>query len=184
MKKSGIILSILITLALIGCASSGGSSAASSGGDGESYSVDLSTLVAYRMDGNNIAAPSGATVRNVEPFTRNYDNLPIMFTDLADITKFQRVTIRAKYFNSDGGEITQGDGNAMVSLFYDPTGDIFSDGSPNLLLKEFNVGGFSGLVSSDRGVRIRPTRNPAGILLQNSNANVRFIELTEVTFHN
>ena len=182
MKKLGITLSILITLALIGCASSGGSAA--SGGDGESYSVDLSTLVAYRMDGNNIAAPSGATVRNVDPFTRNYDNLPILFTDLADVTKFQRVTIKAKYFNADGEEITQGDGNAMVSLFYDPTGDIFSDGSPNLLIKEFNVGGFSGIVSSDRGVRIRPNRNPAGILLQNSNTNVKFIELTEVTFHN
>jgi hypothetical protein len=184
MKKLGIVLSVLVTLTLIGCASSGGSSAAASGGDTEAYSVDLSTMVAYRMDGNNIASPSGATVRNVDPFTRNYDNLPIMFTDLPDVTMYQRVTIKAKYFNADGGEITQGDGNAMVSLFYDPSGDIFSDGSPNLLLKEFNVGGFSGLVSSDRGVRIRPSKNPAGILLQNSNANVKFLELTEVTFHN
>jgi len=183
MKKWGIVGAIIAVAALVGCASSGGSSAASSG-DGASYTVDLNTLVAYTMDGNSISQPSGEKVRNKDPFTRNYDNLPILFTDLPDITVYQRATIKAKYFNAEGGELGQSDGMAMVSLFYDRDGDIFSDGSPNLLLKEFNVGGFSGAVSTDRGVRIRPSRNPGGILLQNSNAGVKFIELTEVTFHN
>ena len=182
MKKISAILAVLVVLTLAGCASSGGSAA--SGSDVERYSVDLGTLVAYKVEGYNITSPSGATVRNVDPFTRNYDNLPIMFTELADITKFQRVTIRAKYFNANGEEIIQGDGNAMVSMFYDPAGDIYSDGSPNLILKEFNVGGFSGIVSTDRGVRISANRNPAGILLQNSNEGVKFIEVTEITFHN
>jgi len=168
MKKLGIILSVLVMLSSVGCASSGGGAAAS-GGDVEPYSIDLSTL---------------RNVRNPNPFTRIYDNLIIMLPEIpVDLKVYQRVTIRAKYFNADGEEIIQADGNAMVSLFYEP-GDIYSDGSPNVVIKELNVGGFSGIVSTDRGVRMRLSRNPGGILLQNSNTDVKFIELTEVTFHN
>jgi len=184
MKKWGIVVAIVAAAALLGCASTGGGAKADSGGAGESYTVDLSKLVAYTIDENGLGQPSGETVRNKTPFARNYDNLPILFSELPDVTKFSRVTIKIKCFAADGSEITPKDGNAMVSLFYDPNGDIFSDGSKNLIIKEFNVGGFSGSVSNDRGVRMRLTQNPGGILLQNSNENVKFIELTEVKFHN
>jgi len=172
MKKLGVILSILVIFVLIGCASSGGGGggAAASGNDAEPYSIDLSTL---------------RNVRNQSPFTKQYDNLIILLPTIpVNLTGYQRVTIRAKYFNADGEEIEQGDGNAMVSLFYETGADIFSDGSSNVVIKEFNVGGYSGTVSTDRGVRMRLKQNPGGILLQNSDTIVKFIELTEVTFHN
>jgi len=152
----------------------------------DKLTVNLNTLKAMKMDGNNVSDEStGETVRNKEPFTRNYDNLPILFTELpANITSYRRVTIKAKYFNASGEEIKQADGNAMVTLFYDVKADLFTDGNPNLIIKEFNVGGGSSGISRDRGVAMRLNKPPAGILLQNSNANVKFIEITEITFHN
>jgi len=193
MKKISAILAALIVLTFVGCASSGGGStggSSSGGGGGDAYSVDLSQLKVVRLgDKDEIGAPTGSTVRNTEPFTRNYDNLMIVFPEFpVDVTKFGRITIRAKYFNADGGEIQQADGNAMVSLIEDINGDLRGGSGegvyPNIPLKQYNVGGFSGQASTDRGSRVRLGKAPGGILFQNSNANVKFIEVTEITFHN
>jgi hypothetical protein len=192
MKKISAILAALVILTFAGCGTSGGSSggAAAAGGDA-SYSVDLSTLRAVAMGGpgnNTVGEPTGETVRNRTPFAKNYDDLMILFPQFpVDVTTFQRVTIKCKYFGADNEEITQGDSNAMVSLIYDLSGDLRGPemgAGPNTPLKEFNVGGFSGQVSTDRGVRVRLSKAPAAVLFQNSNANVKFIEVTEITFHN
>jgi hypothetical protein len=182
MKKLGILVVVAVLAA--GCVSTG--SSAGGGGGPAPYVVDLTKLTAMTMNGNSVGQPSGETVRNRVAFTRNYDNLVLLFPEFpVDVTKYQRVTIKCKYFGADGRtEITQGDGNAMVSIFYDPHGEIFADGNPNVALKEFNVGGFSGIVSSDRGSRIRLSKAPGGVLFQNSSLNVKFIECTAIIFHN
>jgi len=195
MKKISAILAALVVLTFVGCASSGGGggqAAAASGGEKAPYSVDLSTLTAATL------VPPGATVygshtltgekvRNKVPFSKNYDDLLILFpTFPVDVTQYRRVTINAKYFNEAGEEIAQGDSNAMVSLIYDLSGNIRGPemgAGGNVALKEFNVGGFSGAVSTARGVRVALSKAPSAILLQNSNVGVKFIELTEVTFH-
>jgi len=187
MKKLGIVLAIVTALALVGCGSTGGGgggrAAAGGGGGGAPFVVDLSTLKTATVDGT----PTGGTVRNPQPFTKNYDDLMILFSDLPDVTQYQRITIRCKYFNEAGEEIAQGDSNAMVSLIYDLSADIRGPDmgpGPNTPLKEFNVGGFSGAVSTDRGVRVRLTKAPVAILFQNSNVGVKFIEASAIVFHN
>jgi len=191
MKKISVILAVLAILALAGCASSGGG-----GGGGESastgassYSVDLSRLRVVTLGaGDAVGEPTGLSVRNSNPFTKNYDDLFILFpSDMPDVTGYSRITINCKYFNADGGEINQGDSNAMVVLVYDINGDKRGPemgAGPNTPLKEFNVGGFSGQVSTPRGVRVNLRQNPGAILFQNSNVGVKFIEVTEITFHN
>jgi len=176
MKKIGIILAIAIALTLVvGCASSGGSSGGKSAGgaDLKPYSVDLKTL---------------PFVKNAKPFTKKYDDLLIPFPTLSvDVTQFKRVTINCKYFNGNGEELPQADTMAMVSLIYDIKGDIRGPEmgpGKNTPLKEFNVGGFSGLVNSEKGVRISLNQPLGGILFQNSGDVVKFIEVTEITFHN
>jgi hypothetical protein len=189
MKKISVILAVLAILALAGCASSGGGGGSSGGSGAAPYSVDLSKLRAVTLGpGDVVGEPTGLSVRNSTPFAKNYDDLFILFpSDMPDVTGYARVTIRCKYFNADGGEMAQGDSNAMVSLIYDINGDKRGPemgAGPNTPLKEFNVGGFSGTVSTDRGTRVVLRQNPSAILFQNSNANVRFIEVTEITFHN
>jgi hypothetical protein len=176
MKKIGVILTIAIALTLVvGCASSGGSSggkAASATPDLKPYSVDLTTL---------------PFVRNAKAFTRNYDDLIIRFPEFpVDVTKYTRVTITCKYFDAAGEEMEQSDTKAMVSLVYDPDSkDRGPDMGPggNAALKEMNVGGYSGLVNTDKGTRVRLTKAPGAIILQNSHIDVKFIELTGITFH-
>jgi len=170
MKKLGIIL--FTVYILTGCASTG--QAASADNDLEPFTVDLSTL---------------PFVRNAEPFAdRPWQMHFIPFPEFpVDVTKYQRITIRASYFNADGEEITQGDEKVMVVLLYDPNGDRAGPPmgpGPNTPLKEFNVGGYSGAVSTDRGVRIRLTQAPGAIMFQNNITDVKFVEVTEITFHN
>ena len=188
MKKISAILAALVILTFVGCASSGDSAGRSAGGASGSYSVDLSTVkVSNWTRATKAFTAPVAGVRNVDPFDKQYDGVLVHLYDLSDVTGYQRVTIKAKYFNADGGEVGQGDGMAMVVLVYDVNGDLEGPemgAGPNTPLKEFNLGGFSGQVSTDRGSRVSLRQNPGGILLQCSNANIKFIELTEVTFHN
>ena len=172
MKKFGFVIAIVTALVLIGCATGGGGGGAAAG-SGDEFNVDLSTL---------------AFVRNEAPLAARWADHFIPFPEFpVDVTQFQRLTVKALYFDEDGEEITQGDGNVMVTLIYDPDGDWRGPEmgpGPNTPVKEFNVGGFSGMVSTDRGTRIRLNRAPGGILFQNANAAVRYIEVTEIKFHN
>jgi hypothetical protein len=136
-------------------------------------SVDLSTL---------------PLTKNATPFVKNYDDLLITFPEWPSSinwSNFNRIIVKAKYFNADGSERRQADTEAMVSLIYDLNGDIRGPDmgpGPNTPLKQFNVGGSSGSVHRDTGSAVRLTKAPQAILLQNSNVNVKFIEVTEITF--
>jgi len=173
----------------------GGGKTTDSGAAKDPYSVDLSTLKVYALGaGDVVGQPTGGTVRNVTPFTKGWDDLFILFPEwTVDVTKYSRLTVRAKYYKtaddgvSVGDEIEQGDSNCMVVLVYDKDGDKRGPAmgpGPNTPVKEMNVGGFSGLVSTDKGIRIRLGRNPEAILFQNNSGSpVKFIEVTEITFH-
>jgi len=135
--------------------------------------VDLSTL---------------PLTKNDTPFTKNYDDLLITFPawpSNINWANFNRIIVKAKYFGADGSERKQADTEAMVSLIYDLKGDIRGPDmgpGPNTPLKQFNVGGPSGGISRDTGSAVRLTKAPEAILFQNSNVNVKFIEVTEITF--
>jgi hypothetical protein len=176
MKKTSIILAVVIALVLFaGCASSGDSSGGGkSGGTAalQPYSVDLKTL---------------PMVKNARPFARKWDDLIIRFPPFpVDVTKYTRVTITCKYYDADGVEIEQSDTKAMVSFLYDASSkDRGPDMGPggNAPLKELNVGGYSGMVNKDKGVRVILKQAPEVIILQNCDDAVKYIELTSVVFH-
>jgi len=200
MRKIGIVLAIFVGLTfIVGCPSTGGGSGgdASRSADGaDSYSVNLSTLtqvVNEPSKGYENLLKSGnyktsSALKNPEPFTGMYDSLLFLFPSFpVDVTKYKRVTINCKYYNSKNEEIGQADTKAMVTLVLDPKGDLRGpDMGPgkNTPLKEFNVGGYSGLVSSDKGVRVTLSQPPGAILFQNSANDVKFIEVTQIVFHN
>lgn len=170
MKKLSVIIAIIAALAVIGCASSGGGGG---GSDAPPYSVDLSAF---------------PLVKNTEPLTQDWEDFLITPVFDKDVSAYSRVTIRTKFYRADGSEITQADGQVMVSFILDLEGDWRGPAmgpGPNTPLKEFNVGGFSSLLHGDKGIRVRLSRNPGGILFQRNPASpVAFIELTELVFHN
>jgi hypothetical protein len=73
-------------------------------------------------------------------------------------------------------------------MIYDPQGDVRGPSmgpGANTPVKEFNVGGFSGMIHKDRGIRVTFKEAPKQILFQNnSGSQVAFIELTSMVFHN
>ena len=182
MKKFGVVLAAIAVLAFIGCASSGGG-----GGGGSAaapYIVDLSTMKAVLIaEGDNAGAPTGETVRNRDPFGSKYDNHLILFSPAFNASGYTRVTIDCKYFDAAGEEIPSGWEKAMVSLIVDTNGDIRNENRPNVALKEFNVG-INGDVSKERGVRFKKCETLEAILFQNCDTDVKYIELTELVFHN
>ena len=169
-----IVLAAMAVVTLAGCKKkTDAETSAASAGKIDRLEVDLSTLP--------------ATI-NAKPFEKNYDDFPIIFPAWPaniDWTNFNRAIIRVKYYYDDMEEIDPSDGQAMVSLVYDITGDWRGPEmgpGPNTPLKHFNLGGYSGSLHLENGARIRLERAPEMILFQNSNVNVSFIELTELVF--
>ncbi|MCL2186066.1 MAG: hypothetical protein FWB86_09485 [Treponema sp.] len=187
MKKLGIILAILVVLSFAGCASSGGG-----GGGGEPpFIVDLSTLTQLRIidQSNSSVAEPVQGLRNIVPFTRNWQGMVIKFPEnFVDVSKYQRVTVTLRYFNSSGEELAPRDSMGMLVFIYDIKGDWHGPemgAGPNTPLKEMNVGGFSAMVSTERGSRHGMNRAPEAIFIQKAqDPNVAFIELSGVIFHN
>ncbi|MCL2196233.1 MAG: hypothetical protein FWB77_01315 [Treponema sp.] len=177
MKKLGMILAIIAIIALAGCGSGGGGGgAAAAGGGAAPFIVDLSTL---------------ALTKNASAFTKGWDDLLIDLPATSmpsDMSGYTRVTIDAKYFSADGTEIAPSDSMVMVTMIYDPSGDIRGPSmgpGANTPVKEFNVGGFSGMIHKDRGVRCTFSQVPRAVLLQNNAGSpVAFAQLTKLVFHN
>jgi len=186
MKKIGVVLAIIAIVALAGCASGGGKA-----GGAEPYIVDLSkmTMVSVTNNPDRIGAPIGNVLRNPSPITRNWQDIMFLFpTDMADITGYSRVTITLKYFNAAGEELVPRDSMGMLVVIYDVNGDWRGPemgGGPNTPIKEMNVGGFSGMINTDRGTRVTFKQNPQALLVQKAqDPNVAFIELSGIIFHN
>jgi len=126
--------------------------------------------------------------RNPTAFTRNYDFFVIHFPEFPENinwSNFNRVIVRVKYYRANGNEIRQGHGMAITSIFYDydaASPNIFNAGA-NVPAREDNIG-LTGpnAISRDGGQRITLNRAPGGIVLQNADEAVRFVELVEVTF--
>ena len=131
----------------------------------------------------------GLSTRNGVAFTQRWDDFFIRFPEFpyVDFTAFSRVTIRADAFGAGSEPIAPADTMIMVTLIYDPAGDLRgppTDPGPNTPLRQFNVGGPSGTVHTERGSSVNLTQAPGGVLFQNSDIAVRYIEVVEVTFYN
>jgi len=195
MKKLGMILAVIAIIALAGCGSSGGGGgggAAAGGGGAAPFIVDLSTLVAAKMvDAKYSGETLGNFTKNQTPFTKGWDDFMMLIPESSlpkNLSDYQRLTVTCKYYKADGEEIPQSDSIAMVVVIYDPSGDIRGPAmgpGANTPVKEMNVGGFSGLIQKDRGIRVTFAKAPGAIMFQNNPGTpCAFIELTSMVLHN
>jgi len=126
--------------------------------------------------------------RNNKLFTKSFDDFLILLPDISlHVQDTSRVTITAKCYGKNGVLLPPTDSQIMVTLIYDPKGDIKGPSmlpGPNTPVKEFNLGGFSGMIHKDRGVRVDLIQAPKAILFNNTWSEVAYIELTGLIFHN
>jgi hypothetical protein len=170
----------------------------SGAGNGEIFKVDLSMLSILNVESGSDAVvtlkgdySTMPGVKNEAPLTKAWGDVLIILPESAlpsNLSKYTRLTITAKYYNSAGKEIRQQDQQCMVSLIYDLKGDIRGPNmgpGPNTPVKQFDVGGNSGLIHKDKGINIKLTKAPQAVLLQNAaGSQVAFIEMTGMIFHN
>jgi hypothetical protein len=177
MKRMGAVFAVVAlatAFAVVGCATGGGGRA-----DPDArFTVDLSTLPA---------------IRNVEPFTKQWDQFMVDISGLpVDVSEFRRITVRLRALDANGNNITSWGANGVTRLIVDTTGythgsqdDRFKNVGGNVAFVEVNTG-FEGLgaISSDQGVLMGIRQRPGGLLFENNSADVSFLEITEITFHN
>jgi len=199
MKKLGVVFTILTIVALIGCGTTGGATASKSsggGGDAPPFIVDLSKLSTVDIPSGGAAETADKTktvpgVKNKQPLTKDWADVMILLPKDAlpsDFSKYKRLTLTCKYYNAKGEEIEQGDSMVMAVVIYDINGDVRGPAmgpGANTPVKEMNVGGFSGLIQKDKGIRVSFNQAPGAVMFQNNpGSNVAFVELTSLVFHN
>jgi hypothetical protein len=153
------------------------------------FLIVMGSVSLFAQDRLTVDLKTLPLTKNSAAFAKNYDDLLIEFPawpGSVNWANFNRVIVKAKYFDQNNREIRQQDGQAMVTLVYDPKGDLRGPemgSGPNTPLKVFNVGGGSSSISGTNGTAVRLTQAPGAILFQNSNVNVKFIEVEEITFY-
>ena len=132
--------------------------------DEEDYTVNLEGLV----------------MKNAEAWDANYQNL---WLDLSqafpadfDINNYDAYTLKAKFYDADGEEITlaNGLGQSRFAL-----GNAYSGGEWLTSENKGNLGMDENVGLYDNELLVNPTM----LYVQNTNASVAFIEITEITFH-
>jgi len=172
-------IAVLLGLVVLAGAWAGGGSESSGGssssGKAEPFVVDLSKL---------------PLTKNTKAFEKRWDHLVIPTPESVfegiDITKYRRVTAFFKFYDLNNVEKEPTwQSNGIFSIVYDTTKWDGQDG-PNQLLKEFNPGmkGGDATISTPKGSPIRINRLPGGVIIQNSNVDTGYIELTLLVFHN
>jgi hypothetical protein len=187
MKK--ILLVVVILLMTSALAFAGGKK--DSGGGGEPpFVVDLTKLIqAETLSGDKVGQKYGNLLRNRTAFTKAWDGFLILFPeDMVDVSKYQRVTITLKYFDAGGNELEPADSMGQLNFINDLNGDWRGpamDAGPNTPLKQMNIGGFSGMINKERGVRHGCSKVPGGMIIQRAqDAKVAYIEVGMIVFHN
>jgi hypothetical protein len=175
MKKLGVIIAIiaLVTVsAVISCASTGG-------GSQDRFTADLSTFT---------------MIKNTTPIPAVDRGFLIPFPEFpVDITQYKRITVRAKAYDAGGNDITAWTDNGVLRMHWDlslPEGDGPGQlkNRANILFTETNCG-FEGLgqITHNEGVLMGLTpggQKPAGLSIESNSANVKFLEIVQITFHN
>ena len=114
---------------------------------------------------------TGKMVKNEAAFTRAYDGFLITF-DAIDVTDYTSLKVGAKFYDKDGSEIAANWGLAQYLLLRDPSGSWDGDNKAkdqyNLGMQDMDLSGVTG--------------NVAAIVVQNSTADVCFIEVTSIEF--
>ena len=114
---------------------------------------------------------TGKMVKNEAAFTRAYDGFLITF-DAIDVTDYTSLKVGAKFYDKDGSEIAANYGLAQYLLLRDPSGSWDGD---NKAKDQYNL----GMQDMDLS---EVTGNVAAIAIQNSTADVCFIEVTSIEF--
>jgi hypothetical protein len=128
----------------------------------EAYTVDL----------------TGKTVKNAAAWTSGYQGfvIPLDLPGAFAYGSYSKLTVEGTCYDSSNAALAAGYGNGQIKLLRNAAGDWSAD--ENVILTQYNFG------QQTSGISITLDSVPGGLLVQNSKAEVAFIEVTLIKFHN
>lgn len=124
-----------------------------------------------------VVSLTGKTVKNADAWTSNYQGFVISL-DLPDTFAFDsytKLTVEGTCYDSDNHVIDPDWGQGQIKLLVDAEGSWDGD---NVILTQYNL----GMQTSDMTITLDSI--PGGLVVQNSSADVAYIEITLIKFHN
>jgi hypothetical protein len=124
----------------------------------------------------------GLEMKNTEAFPAAYQNLWLDLSEAFpadfDITNYDKYTLKAKFYDADGGEITLANGLGQTRW---ALGNAYSGGSWLTKANLTNLGTTATEEVSIYNDELLVT--PTMLYVQNASATVAYVEITEITFH-
>jgi len=171
-------------------------------GEARNESADFTIVITeikftgFKGDGGDVYTPNpivpgadytlkltGLTVKNATPTANNYANIwfdvSAAYPAEFNITDYAKITIRAKYFDVDDKEIYLTGGLGQIRFATTEWGNPDGENYLGAMISHLGIAGET--VNIDRPETLSAT--PTWLYVQNLQAAVRYIEITEITFH-
>ena len=175
MKKLKVLLSaiaLIASMTLVGCNQPTGTGA-NAGTDTDASTGTGSTT----QEWDGIVDLTGKTTKNATAFTKAYDGFVIDFGRTVDLTQYSKLEVTAKFFDADNTEIAATWGLGQFLVLDDPQGDW----GAHTIKTQYNLG-MQNWDSISTDTESLGSTNAKAIAIQNSTADVKYIEVTEIKF--
>ena len=117
---------------------------------------------------------TGKTVKNATAFAAAYDGGIVIDLDTTvNLSDYKTLKIGAKFYGADDAEIAANWGLGQYLLLADPAGAWSGD---NLVATQYNLG------MQDMDLSALSGKTAKAVAVQNSSADVKFIEVTSIKF--
>ena len=167
MKKFKVLLgaiALIASLAFVGCNQPTGTGANAGTGTGSTT-----------QEWDGIVDLTGKTTKNATAFASAYSGFVIDFGRTVDLTQYSKLEVTAKFYDADNTEIAATWGLGQFLVLDDATGEW----TPHTIKTQYNLGmqNWDPISTESLG-----STNAKAIAVQNSTADVKYIEVTEIKF--
>ncbi len=167
MKKLKVLLgalALIASMALVGCNQPAGSGAGTDTGGAEETTT---------WDG--VIDLTGKTTKNADAFAAAYGGFVIDFGRTVDLTQYSKLEVSAKFYDADNTEIAATWGLGQFIVLDDPAGDW----KANAIKTQYNLGMKNWDPIDTENLA---STSAKALVVQNSSADVKYIEVTEIKF--
>ena len=175
MKKFKILLgavAMIAALALVGCSNGSDDSKDSNENSGGQTTTDNGGGQTDEWDG--VIDLTGKTVKNANAFASAYSGFVIDFGRTVDVSGFSKLEVEAKFYDADNAEIAADWGLGQFIVLDDPAGDW----QANAIKTQYNLGKQNWEINTEN----LASTSAKALVVQNSSAAVKYIEVTSIKF--
>ena len=166
MKKLKVLLgalALIAAMALVGCNQPAGSGAGTGTGGAEETTT---------WDG--VIDLTGKTTKNATAFTKAYDGFVIDLGRTVDVSQYSKLEVSAKFYDENNDEITAAYGLGQFLVLDDTQGEW----GAHTIKTQYNLGMQNWVIDTTN----LASTSAKAIAIQNSTADVKYIEVTEIKF--